>query len=198
MDYEFWILDSISLITPLSFTSLRSVTVGSEGVGVWGCLGYLGIYSPPSGGGVRGRGCLLFWCRALPHFHKHLFSFRYCLRHHLNECEHAAGRVEHISFAAVETEEDASPCVFWLIPRMNPYPLKTLHVQQQRQPSSEPSAACDEDAITPCGDSSVSLVFCNRIVPNALRSVRCSEGGSRLSEKKRLLTYKRPMVYFAW
>ena len=98
-------------------------------------------------------------CRALPHFHKHLFSFRYCLRHHLNECEHAAGRVEYISFASVETEEDASPCVFWLIPRMNPYTLKSLHVQQQRQPSSEPSAACDEDAITPCGDSCLPNYF---------------------------------------
>ena len=98
-------------------------------------------------------------CRALPHFHKHLFSFRYCLRHHFNECEHAAGRVEHISFASVEAKEDASSCVFWLIPRMNPYPLKPLHIHQQRQPSSEPSAACDENAITPCGDSPKALAF---------------------------------------
>ena len=92
-------------------------------------------------------------CWALPHFHKHLFSFRYCLRHHLNECQHTAGRVQHIAFASVESGEDTSPCIFGLIPCMNPYPLKSLHVQQQRQPSSEPSAACDEDAVTPRWDS---------------------------------------------
>ena len=47
----------ISVSTPPPLTSLLSVTVGSErGLGCEGCLGNLGIHSPPSGGGARGRG----------------------------------------------------------------------------------------------------------------------------------------------
>ena len=101
----------------------------------------------------------MFCCGALPHFHKHLFSFLYCLCHHLHESQHTASRVEYIAFAVVEAKEDTSPCIFGFVTRMNPYPLKTLHIHQQRQPSSESSAACDKDAVTTRWDSRLSNYF---------------------------------------